>query len=274
MRHNSKTTASNKRQTPSSASQEVTFTAKKTRRGGYSLQPVAAQASSISSSSSSNLHASNFTPPPPVHVNGMGNPFTQQDDQGMGNDFTEEVRHTKSSKARKSPGQVCHHLTLLYFSSKFLLMVLIRQEMTSLMIGCPTAMNISQFSLKKTVYDHPSVTFATWVNPPTAAPIALAIPSSVVLAFLVPTSIHHSISLSGGLDSSSNPSTSGTSVSFSIWDMVVNLALQTRTFNVLILPFGWLIPLGLPFTDSKPAAVLILGPCTFNSCRWTFSHQQ
>jgi hypothetical protein len=43
----------------------------------------------------------------------MGNLITQQNDQGMGNDMTEEVQHPKPHKARKSPGQVCHHPSLL-----------------------------------------------------------------------------------------------------------------------------------------------------------------
>jgi hypothetical protein len=43
----------------------------------------------------------------------MDNLTTQQNDQEMGNDMTEEVQHTKSKKARKSPGQVCHNPSLL-----------------------------------------------------------------------------------------------------------------------------------------------------------------
>jgi hypothetical protein len=146
--------------------------------------------------------------------------------------------------------------------------------MTSLSIGSPIAMNILQFSLKMREHDHPTATIAIWVNRPIAAPIALLIPSSVEHAFSLPTCIHHSISLSGGPDSSSNPSNSWTLVSFSIWDMAVNLALQTKTFNVLIWSFVLSIPLGLHITDFKHVAVLIPDPCTFNFCRWIFSHQQ
>jgi hypothetical protein len=141
------------------------------------------------------------------------------------------------------------------------------------MIGCPIAVNIFQSYLKMKALDHPSVTLAIRVNPPIGVPIALHIPSSVVPASSLATPIHHSISLSGGMDISSNPLPSWTLASFSILDTVVTLAPQTKPSKVLIWSSVWWIHLASHITDSKHVTVQSQGLCTFNFSRWTFSHQ-
>jgi len=139
--------------------------------------------------------------------------------------------------------------------------------MICLMIGYHIAMNISQSSWKMKGYDQTSATIAILVNPHIAVSIALHNPSCVNLASLLPTPIHHSISLKGGKIISFNQSHSWTLVSSFILVTVVTLVLQTHTVMVLISQYVWWTPLASPIIECKPVIVRMQDQCTFNFCR-------
>jgi hypothetical protein len=86
--------------------QEVHFIQKRSRRGGYSFEAVAVQATSPLPSSTSKLQASSSTILPSVHVHGVSDSLTQENEQEMGNDSNQYDDNPKTPRARRYPGQV------------------------------------------------------------------------------------------------------------------------------------------------------------------------